>query len=136
MYKIFIKPLSNNQAWKGKRYKTDKYLKYQRYVKILLKKLKFPKLKEKQNFWVYYKFGTSRLQDYDNAIKVWQDLLCTELGIDDRYILGAFIQKEIVKKGEEFIEFEIFKSLEDFFYFIEKIRKEEIKVIGEKNVIT
>ena len=121
MYKIPIKPLSNNQAWQGKRYKTKKYLQYQEDLRIYLKTLNLPRLEKKQNFWVYYRFGTNKLQDYDNSIKSFQDILCGELRIDDRYILGAFIEKEVVKKGSEFIKFEVFSSIEELLDFAKEM---------------
>ena len=40
MIRINIKPLSVNEAWKGKRFRTDKYKAYQKIVVYLLTKIK------------------------------------------------------------------------------------------------
>jgi Holliday junction resolvase RusA-like endonuclease len=47
------------------------------------------------------------MQDYDNCIKVSQDILCEHFGINDRDIYKAIIEKVPVKKGEERWEVDI-----------------------------
>ena len=43
MVHIDIKPLSVNEAWQGRRYKTPKYKQYQETLLWLLPKIKIPK---------------------------------------------------------------------------------------------
>ncbi len=107
MVKIEIKPLSVNKAWKGRRYKTNDYKKYERDVLLILpKKCIIPE----GNLQVFYKFGFSNiLSDYDNPIKIIQDILQKKYKFDDRRIYKAVVEKEIVKKGCEYIEFNISK---------------------------
>jgi len=99
-----IKPLSINECWRGRRFKTDKYKSYERHILLLLKPLKLPSAPYKIN----YVFGfSSSLSDIDNPLKAFQDILCKKYGFDDRSIFEINIKKVIVKKGEEFINFEI-----------------------------
>lgn len=121
MHSISIKPLSINEAYKGRRFKTPAHKLYCDQVEILLKKKRLPKVKEKEPIYIVYRFHTSAAQDYDNNIKCFQDLLMKKLKTDDRYIFGAHIEKIIAKRGQEKIEFAIFKKKEKFL--------EEIKIL-------
>lgn len=100
---INIKPLSVNQAWQGKRFKTPKYKKFERDLLLLLPSYEVPE----GDLIVCYTFGVSRLSDYDNLIKPFQDILQKKYGFDDRRITKAIIEKVIVPKGKEFIEFSL-----------------------------
>lgn len=107
MIKISIKPLSVNQVWQGKRFKTKKYKMYEKLVYNLLpKSYKIPE----GNLEIYLNFGfSSKLQDIDNPIKPFQDILQKKYNFDDRRIYKAIVIKEIVKKGDEYIKFSIHK---------------------------
>lgn len=53
-------------------------------------------------------FGlSSRNSDWDNPIKAFQDVISKKYGFNDRRIYKGIIEKVIVPKGQEFIEFEI-----------------------------
>lgn len=106
-YKILIKPLSVNKAWKGRRFKT---LEYDRYIKDVLKalpnKIEVPDCK---NIKLAIQWGFStRASDCSNPIKLFEDCLVKKYGFDDRYIYELHVFKSIVKKGEEFIKFRIY----------------------------
>jgi len=59
-------------------------------------------------YQVSYEFGLSnRGADGDNCIKNFQDCMCDKFGINDNRIYEWHIKKTIVKKGEEFINFNI-----------------------------
>ena len=104
MHKIDILPLSVNKAWQGQRFKTKNYIKYQRDLLLLLPKITIPK----PPYSVYYEFGFSnKSSDYDNPIKQFQDILCKKYHFNDSLIFRAVISKKIVKKGCEYIIFEI-----------------------------
>ena len=104
--KIKIKPLSVNQVWQGKRFKTPKYTKYERDVMFMLKPMKMPEPPLK----IEIKYGfSSKLADIDNPCKPFLDILQKKYGFNDRDIYELIQKKEIVPKGEEFIEFEIKK---------------------------
>ena len=101
---INIKPLSVNEAWQGKRYKTDKYLRYEHTLLWLLPKIKIPE----PPYELYFKFGfSSKLADWDNPVKPTQDILSKKYGFNDKLVRRAVVETEVVKKGCEFIEFEI-----------------------------
>jgi len=103
--KVKIKPLSANEAWKGRRFKSDKYKSYQEALMILLpKKIVVPEGK----LMLTLVFGFSNeANDIDNAIKQTQDILCSKYGFDDRRIYALRVVKIIVPKGEEYIAFSI-----------------------------
>lgn len=105
--KIFIKPLSTNKAWKGRRFKTDEHNKYCEAVSFLLpKNIIVPEGLLK----VEYEFGlSSRGSDFDNAIKSFTDILSKKYGFNDNRIMIAVIRKAIVEKGKEYIYFSIDK---------------------------
>ena len=106
MNKLKIKPLSVNAAWKGRRYKTEDYVRYGADLGLLLPKIDVPEGK----LSIHYIFGlSSRGSDYDNLIKPFQDIISQAYGFNDNQIYQAIIEKEIVKKGEEYIAFEIRK---------------------------
>lgn len=104
MNRIQIKPLSVNKAWKGRRFKTDDYKQYEHDVLWLLPKIKIPE----PPFEIHFKFGfSSKSADYDNPVKITQDILSKKYGFNDKLIYKAVIEVEDVKKGDEYFEFEI-----------------------------
>lgn len=104
MLKINIKPLSVNKAWQGKRFKTPEYKAYEKELLLKLKKLDVPEGK----LMLIVTFGvSSKLADWDNPIKPFQDCLQKKYGFDDRVIYEGRVKKVDVKKGSEFIEFEL-----------------------------
>lgn len=100
-----IKPLSINQAWQGKRFKTPKY---DKFIKESLTQMPTKKLKLSDMIHVSLVFGfSSKLADIDNGVKPILDILTKKYGIDDRYIYGLEVQKKIVPKGQEYINITI-----------------------------
>lgn len=99
-----MKPLSVNQVWQGKRFKTPAYKKYERDLLLMLPKIQLPK----PPYFVFYEFGmSSTLSDWDNPIKPFQDILQKKYGFDDRDIMKAEVVKTIVPKGKEYLTFNI-----------------------------
>ena len=102
--RIAIKPLSVNQCWQGKRFKTPKYKNYEKELMLRLPLIKLPP----PPYHLILKFGfSSKLADWDNPVKPFQDILQKRYNFDDRDIFKATVEKEIVKKGAEFIDFKI-----------------------------
>lgn len=102
--KLNIKPLSVNEAWKGRRYKTDAYKAFEKSILLMLKPVKIPDgLLEIHLVWGFSSNGS----DYDNPIKPFQDCLQKKYGFNDNKIKRAVIECVKVKKGEEFIEWKI-----------------------------
>ena len=104
MKRINVKPLSVNQVWQGKRFKTKKYKDYEKTVLSILPNLKIPE----GNLKLVLTFGfSSKLSDWDNPIKPLQDILQKKYNFNDSRVFKAEVEKVIVKKGKEFIEFSI-----------------------------
>ena len=103
--KINIKPLSVNEAWKGRRIRTDAYKQYQHDLGFLLPvNVKLPE----PPYEIYLKWGfSSKSSDWDNPIKPTQDIIAKKYGFDDKLIKRAIIETEIVPKGQEYFKFSI-----------------------------
>lgn len=103
--RLNIKPISVNEAWQGKRFKTKKYKQYEKECLLLLsRKIKVPDVKLKLTL----NFGfSSKLSDTDNPVKCFVDILQKKYGFNDNKIYEYSIIKTDVSKGEEFIEFKI-----------------------------
>lgn len=104
MQRIEIKPLSVNEAWQGRRFKTNKYKSYEKELILKLKPYNIPLAPYK----VYYEFGLSNMcSDWDNCIKQAQDILQKKYLFNDKDIIEAHVKKVKVKKGEEYFLFKI-----------------------------
>ena len=99
-FSIPIKPLSVNEAWKGQRYKTDAYKKYEKAMFLLLPKIKVGE--GKLGIDIEYGFSNSA-SDVDNPTKLFLDILSKKYGFNDSRIYELTLRKTIVKKGKEFI---------------------------------
>ena len=103
---IKIKPLSVNNAWKGKRFKTKDYESYEWELYSLLKPLEIPEGKLSLQITFYL---SNKLADIDNPLKPFLDILQKKYKFNDRNIYELRVQKKIIKKGEEGIYFKIDK---------------------------
>lgn len=102
--RMHIKPLSVNEAWKGRRFKTDKYKNYQSSVLFMLPNIEVPR----GEIEILITFGfSSKASDFDNPVKPFVDCLQKKYGFNDKMIKRAVIMVDNVKKGEEYIEFKI-----------------------------
>jgi Holliday junction resolvase RusA-like endonuclease len=104
MHTINIKPLSVNQAWQGKRFKTNLYKQYEHDVLLLLPKIKIVEPPYKLNIVVGF---SNKASDIDNILKPFLDILQKKYGINDKHIEVLHIEKQIVTKKNEFICFEL-----------------------------
>lgn len=106
-YTLNIKPLSVNQAWQGKRFKTDLYNDFIQKMHIILpKSIEIP---DQTNIKLAIEFGfSSKASDIDNCCKSFIDCLVKKYKVDDRYIYEMHVFKSIVKKGDEYIKFKIY----------------------------
>lgn len=104
MIRINEKPLSVNEAWRGRRFKSANYTSYETKMLWLLPNIDIPQ----PPFEIHFKFGfSSKSSDWDNPIKPFQDILSKKYGFNDKLIRKAVVETEMVNKGNEFIEFEI-----------------------------
>lgn len=105
MPRIDIKPISANQCWQGRRFKTPEYKIWRLSVGILMKKHKrFSQGKYEVNLRVYTRYCAT--SDVDNFIKPALDSL-VESGIipDDKYIQKVTCEK--FKSDTDYFEYEI-----------------------------
>ena len=101
-----IKPLSVNEAWQGKRFKTSKYKKFESDMLMILPKFQ-GEIPEMIRIELFFGFSNS-LSDLDNPVKLVIDCLQKKYGFNDKSIFEMNLRKCIVKKGEEFISIGIY----------------------------
>lgn len=105
MVKVNIKPLSNNDMYGGRKVKSYKYRNFEREMLSLLPDdYEIPEGKLSLLLVVGF---SSKLSDLDNAFKPFIDCLQLKYGFNDKRIYYIEAYKEDVKRGKEFIEFEI-----------------------------
>jgi len=101
---IKIKPLSINKAYSGRRKKTQECRRYTKELFIKLPEIDIPDSKLE----LIIQFGfSSKGSDIDNCVKVFQDVLQDKYGFNDNMIYRLVVNKCIVKKGDEYINFKI-----------------------------
>ena len=99
-----IKPLSVNEAWQGRRYKTRAYKRYEEILLAVMPDIAIPK----PPYRVSYIFGFSSLAaDIDNPIKPLQDIIQKRYKIDDKLIKRLTVEVEQTEKGSEFLGYQI-----------------------------
>jgi len=100
--KIDIKPLSTNEAWQGRRFKSSKYKTFEQEFIYKMPALELPD----SPFKLTLDFGFSnRGADLDNPVKMSIDCLQKKYKFNDNLIYQLVINKIIVKKGDEFINY-------------------------------
>lgn len=104
MVTIRVKPLSINDAYQGRRFSTPELKDYKEFLSYKLPKLQVPEGK----LFVHYEFGvSSKGSDGDNLIKCLQDALSEKYGFNDNKIYRWEVEKKDVKKGQEYVSFQI-----------------------------
>jgi Holliday junction resolvase RusA-like endonuclease len=94
--KLDIKPLSVNESFKGRRFKTDKYKSFENKVLWMLPKFKgeIPEL-----IAIDLHFGfTSKASDIDNPTKMILDIVSKKYKFNDNRIYELNIRKSITKE--------------------------------------
>lgn len=108
-FKLNEKPLSINEAWQGKRFKTPAYKRYENAMILLMPK---GKVDTEQMLRVEFFFGFSnKASDLDNPVKLLMDIAQKKYGFNDKMVFELNVRKCIVKKGEEFIQMGIYNLL-------------------------
>lgn len=96
--------MSVNEAYKGRRFRTNKYNDYEKAVLFLLPKITLPPPPYKISF----EFGLSSASgDWDNLIKPLQDILQKKYLFNDKDIFKGTATKFKVAKGNEYFTFNI-----------------------------
>ena len=105
MIKIHRKPLSINEAYQGRRFRTPKYDLFKRDMNFLLPSdYKVPP----PPYAIYFEFGLSSMSgDWDNCIKTIQDCISDKYGFNDKLIKRGIVDVVNVSKGHEYISFKI-----------------------------
>jgi Holliday junction resolvase RusA-like endonuclease len=105
MVKIDLKPLSVNQAYRGRRFNTKEKVNFEKAALMMLPALG---LKLGPRLEVGFLFGFSNKgQDVDGPIKVCLDVLQKRYGFNDNKVYRLSAEKVIVPKGQEFWAFTI-----------------------------
>ena len=104
--KINIKPLSDNKIRMWLHKKTPEYRKYEKkLLELIPDELDLKNIKTSIHFTFWF---SSKLSDASNPLKALCDIIWKKFeDRDDRLIYHLEVDKVIVPKGEEFIEFEI-----------------------------
>jgi len=106
-YTLQIKPLSVNEAFKGRKFRTIKYDVFIRNCLLILPKTIL--IEDEKNIKLAIEFGfSSKASDIDNCCKSFIDCLVKKYKVDDRFIYELHVFKSIVKKGDEYIKFKIY----------------------------
>ena len=122
---IQIKPLSVNEAWQGKRFKTPLYSSYCAKLSLILSsKIYRLEISKFKRLAIFFEFHFSNPQsDWDNPIKPIQDVLQKHYKFNDKDIYFGAVIKKVVPKGEEKIIFKIVeysekheKQIRDLFF--------------------
>lgn len=104
--KIKVKPMTMNQAYTGKRFKSNLYKSYITACMIRLRPMKIPD----GELELHLQIGVSnRGFDVDNCAKPFIDILQKKYKFNDNRIYVLNIMKKIVPKGQEYISFDIFE---------------------------
>jgi Holliday junction resolvase RusA-like endonuclease len=104
--KVDIKPLSVNNAWQGRRFKSPEYTAYEKEVLLKLQAFDLSNVKEPLELSMVVGLSNTA-SDVDNVVKPFVDILQKKYGFNDKYIYRLIVEKKIVVKGAEFIEFYI-----------------------------
>lgn len=104
--RVEIKPISVNQAWQGRKFKSPIYKEYEKECLYKLPAHKINWIGEPIELSLVV--GLSNMaSDVDNVVKPFVDILQKKYGFNDKFIFRLIVEKKIVAKGAEFIEFYI-----------------------------
>lgn len=102
--KLLVKPLSVNEAWQGRKFKTDKYKRYEEALLMMLPSISVDFNKQPLELFIEVGFS-NKASDIDNVIKPFVDILQKKYEFNDKYIYRLLVEKKDVSKGDEYIEF-------------------------------
>ena len=105
MYYLGIKPLSLNQAYRGRRFSTPALDNFKAKISYKLPPLHLDFTKPMA---IALEFGVSSANsDGDNLIKCTQDAIANCYGFNDKLIFKWQVEKKKVDKGKEYILFDL-----------------------------
>lgn len=104
MIGLKVKPLSVNEAWQGRRFKTRKYKSFEKKLLMMLPDISIPE----GNLVFNLDIGFSNKDcDLSNPLKLVEDILQKKYGFNDNRIYEIHMRKEICEKGAEYIMFSL-----------------------------
>lgn len=103
--KLSVKPLSVNGAFKGRKFKTPEYSKYEKDLLFLLPKSKTD-FSNPLRIEIFFGFSSSG-SDIDNPVKPLMDILQKKYGFNDNQVYEMNLRKCKTEKGKEFISIQI-----------------------------
>lgn len=103
---VNIKPLSVNQCWQGRRFKTVTYKQYEKdLLGLLPENVRIP---NSGHITLSIEFGiSSPASDIDNGIKPFVDILQKKYEFNDNRIYLLLVHKQKVSRGDEYIMFKV-----------------------------
>ena len=106
MNRINVKALSINKAYRGRRFRTPDYDSYESEVMYKLpREIEFDR---EEDIELHLLVGlSSKNADLSNTIKCFEDILQKKYSFNDKKVAKIVMEKEMVAKGDEFIEFNI-----------------------------
>lgn len=107
--RLMVKPLSMNELFRGRRFRTRDYDSYELLVSRAMRGWE-PELYDKMRIVITVGLS-NRNADLDNCLKGFIDIVQKRLGFNDSRIYRIEAQKTIVPKGEEFVDLEILPFL-------------------------
>lgn len=131
MRKVGTKPISVNQCWQGRRYKTPEYKAYEKEVLMQLRPLPIPDgpLAVTLKLWF-----TNAAADIDNPVKPILDILQKAYGFNDSRIYRLAVEKNVLRGGNGYFEFAIdaLPQAEITSDFEARIKVEELRLAGKQ----
>lgn len=106
-FTLNVKPLSVNQCWQGRRFKTKAYKQYEKAMMLILPNVQY-EFKDKIGITIEFGFSNST-SDIDNPLKPVLDILQKKYRFNDRSIYELIVKKSLTKKKEEFIKINIYE---------------------------
>lgn len=107
MIKIQIKPVSVNECYTGRRFKTEIYKWYETELMYRLPG-SYDAIPKDCKLKVIYEFGfSSNGSDLFNHEKCLTDILQKKYGFNDNRIFEGHLYKKIVPKGQEYVTINI-----------------------------
>lgn len=104
MQRIDFKPISLNEAYSGRRYKTEYCKAFVKAVTLMVK----PQVLPPPPYKISFIFGVSNMgADWDNPIKLSQDCIAKKLRFNDKLIYKGEAEKVLVLPGKEFIMYKL-----------------------------
>lgn len=110
MITINIKPVSVNSIYTGKRFLTPAGKQYKKALAWMIPKVRIPDGKLHVKYRFYFSSAGS---DAANAEKAFTDSLAEKNGFNDNRIYKIEMEKFVVPKGKEKVEFEILPYVND-----------------------